>query len=149
MEDKHMTWKELAEWVDDEYLEYDVLKTIRKEYELKDIDCHYYLKLAYKDAIRFGLNDEQFCKLFDNFQEAFSNEYWYGVDREEKTILYSNGDGGIDLYDSKAFKFTDVKILENKSAIYFQYKVNGETKHIEISFAVLQKLLEGDNGRGF
>lgn len=82
-------------------------------------------------------------------EDAFSNEYWYGVNREEKTILYSNGDGGIDLYDPKAFKFTDVKILENKSAIYFQYKVNGETKHIEISFAVLQKLLEGDNGRGF
>lgn len=44
-------------------------------------------------------------------------------------------------YD-KPYKFISAEIIEDKQVIRFQYKVDNETKFIEISFMVLQKLIK-------
>ena len=57
--------------------------------------------------------------------------------------FYKNKNGGTDLYDRKDFKFINAKIDDDARAIMFEYVTDGNIKYIEISFLVLQNLIQG------
>lgn len=49
----------------------------------------------------------------------------------------------IETYRNNDFKVRNVGINDNAETVMFEYSLDGNIKYIEISFMVLQKLIEG------